>query len=92
MNKKIIMGCITAVVLLVLVSFSPSITAYVSYPDIDIPGEEDTTPIGMTLQTLQELYRARELQNPDDDCGCEDDSLALEWGFPVICFFLAYVQ
>ena len=103
MNKKILIGSIIAVVILVLVSFS-SVVGYSS-----VENNPDATPIEFELQRIRDLVQSIDLRkiivNPDalvdtleeistiieenEDCGCGDDSSDFEWFFPVICFLLA---
>jgi len=68
MNKKIVLGSILAVVILVLMSFSPSITANVSNPDKDMV-EEDViqTPIVLVLQLITKLRNHKDIQNVESE-------------------------
>ena len=76
MKKKILIGSIIAVVLLVLVSFS-SVVGYNSVKsDLDISVEENKKEI---------VYQEK---SSEEDCGCEDDSSDLEWKFPILCELL----
>ena len=74
MRKKILIGSIIAVVLLVLMSFSPSINANVSKPDYEVM-EEDvlTTPIALVLQLINKLRNHKDIQNIES----EDDLLQI---------------
>ena len=68
MNKKILIGSIIASVMLVLMSFSPSITANVSKPDIDVV-EEDVapTPIVLVLQLISKLRNHKDIENVETE-------------------------
>jgi len=74
MNKKILIGSIISVILLVLMSFSPSITADISKPDIDVVEEDVTpTPIVLVLQLITKLRNHKDIQNVET----EDDVLQI---------------
>ena len=75
MKKKILIGSIIAVVILILVSFS-SVVGYSSIKsDLDISVEENKKIISQE-------------KSSEEDCGCEDDSSDLEWKFPTLCKLL----
>ena len=68
MKKKILIGSIIAVVLLVLMSFSPSITADVSKPDIEFVEEDATpTPIVLVLQLMTKLRNHKDIENVESE-------------------------
>ena len=62
MNKKILIGSIIAVVILVLVSFS-SVVGYNSVKsDLDISIEENTIPTELKVQRIRELVQSIDLR------------------------------
>ena len=67
MKKKILIGSIIAVVILVLMSFSPSITANVSKPDVDVVEEDVATPIILVLQLITKLRNHKDIQNVETE-------------------------
>lgn len=68
MKKKILLGSITAVTLLILVSIAPSINANVSksslepIADVDVI-EENATPIVLVLQLITKLRNHKDIQS-----------------------------
>jgi len=74
MKTKLVVGSIIAVVILVLVSFSPSITADVSKLGVDVVEEDVTpTPIVLVLQLIAKLRNHKDIQNVET----EDDVLQI---------------
>ena len=68
MKKKILFGSLLAVVLLVLLSFSPSITADVSKQDIDVVEDVATpTPLALAFQLMHKLRNYPEIQNVETE-------------------------
>ncbi len=69
MKKKILIGSIIAVALLILVSFSSVVGVQSVKSDLDISVEENATPIEFELQRIRELVRSIDLRkiivNPD---------------------------
>ena len=56
-----------------------------NYKDIqNVESEEDVLQIIEEDEELNSIYE----QLSVEDCGCDDDTTPLEWGFPVICVLL----
>jgi len=61
------------------------ITKLRNYNGIEnIESEDEILQIIEQDEELNSIYE----QLSDEDCGCEDDTTPLEWGFPVICVLL----
>jgi len=77
MKKKILSGSLIAVALLVLMSFSPSITADVNELDIDnqAKGETSPTPLVLAFQLINKLRNHPDIQNVETE---EDVLLIIE--------------
>jgi len=113
MKKRILFVSVISAIILVLVSFTPSITADVSKANMDVVEEDVTpTPIALALQLIAKLGNHKDIESVEteedvfqiiegdeelnsiyeqlsgSDCGCEDDTTTLEWGFTVICVLL----
>ena len=67
MQKKILFGSITATILLVLVSFSPSITADVDKPKMEVIEEDNPTPIVLVLQLITKLRNHKDIQSVETE-------------------------
>jgi len=72
-------GLAVAVILLFIgVALTPTTYGDFDKPDIEAIEEDVTpTPIVLVLQLITKLH-----------CGCEDDSSAFTWRYPVLCTFL----
>ena len=56
-----------------------------NHKDIEnVETEDDVLQIIEDDEELNSIYE----QLSGDDCGCEDDTLALEWNFPIACMLL----
>ncbi len=86
MNKKILIGSIIAVAILILVSF----TGVVGYQTTKSSTIAKASPLftvrsSRAIDEESEDIRAYIEMKSDEDCGCDDD---IGWSFPITCLIL----